>query len=162
MALEGAATAGLIVGATGTATVSVDGQAVIVASLNVAGSVAISVSAVGVLGAIASLNGMGAVTLDGDCHLMGVGYVTGTTEEAGLTPAGIARAVWTALLTQYQGEGTAGKALSAASSGGVDYQALGQAVVAALNAAQIPVDVKAVNGVTVAGAGKTGDPWGPA
>ena len=56
------------------------------------------------------------------------GHMSGTTADLGLTVAGITNAVWTAPLAAYQGDGTAGKALSAASSGGVDYQALGVAV----------------------------------
>lgn len=50
--------------------------------------------------------------------------------------------MWSALLTQFQTDGTAGKALSMASSGGVDLNALAQAVLDKLNAAAIPVTLR--------------------
>ena len=113
-------------------------------------------------------------------------YATGTLAAtirgySDLTPEGIRDKVWDALLANYQTTGSAGKALAAASSGGVDYNALAQAVwtyldraltenpgittaeiVTALQATVIPVNVKQVNGTTVGGSGTEGAPWGPA
>jgi len=94
---------------------------------------------------------------------MGIGYMTGSTiETEALTPSAIAAAVWSALLANHQTDGSAGKALSTASTGGVDLNALAAAVVAALEATTIPVDVAKVNGATIDGTGTEGDPWGPA
>ena len=101
-----------------------------------------------------------------------------------LTPEGIRDSVWGALLAQYQVAGSAGKALSAASSGGVDYEALAQAVwshltrtltegaaptpedvaaavLVALQGASppIPVDVKQMNSAAVIGTGQEADKW---
>lgn len=56
------------------------------------------------------------------------GFMVGSTADLGLTVAGITNAVWSAPLAGYTEAGTAGKALAAASSGGVDYEALGLAV----------------------------------
>ena len=113
-------------------------------------------------------------------------YATGTLAAtirgySDLTPEGIRDKVWDALLANYQTTGSAGKALAAASSGGVDYNALAQAVwtyldraltenpgittaeiVTALQATVIPVNVKQVNGTAVGGSGTEGAPWGPA
>lgn len=76
-----------------------------------------------------------------------------------LSPENLAREVWNALLSQYQGDGTAGKALSTASSGGVDLNALAQAVLDKLNAASIPVNAVKMNGANVIGDGSVTNPW---
>ena len=95
-----------------------------------------------------------------------------------LSPENLARAVWESLLANYQGDGTAGKALAAAGSGGVDYNALAQAVwtyldraltenpgvttaeiVAALEVAVLPVDATKMNGATIVGDGSVANPW---
>ncbi len=76
-----------------------------------------------------------------------------------LSPENLAREVWNALLSQYQGDGTAGKALSTASSGGVDLNALAQAVLDKLNAASIPVNAVKMNGANVIGDGSEAEPW---
>ena len=95
-----------------------------------------------------------------------------------LSPENLARAVWESLLANYQGDGTAGKALAAAGSGGVDYNALANAVwtylnrtltenpgvttteiVAALEAAAIPVNAVKMNGANVIGDGSVTNPW---
>lgn len=78
-----------------------------------------------------------------------------------LSQENLARAVWDSVLSQYQDDGTAGKALSTASSGGVDLNALAQAVLDKLNLNAIPVNIKKVNDSPVAGAGTSGDPWRP-
>ena len=76
------------------------------------------------LGALAGISGTAPIELTGTLDLNAWGLMEGTTEEQGLTPAGIANAVWNALLANYPDAGSAGKALSTASSGGVDYDAL--------------------------------------
>ena len=72
-------------------------------------------------GSVASLTG----TSDLRGRLSMQGEWTPFTE---LSPENLAREVWNALLAQYQTDGTAGKALSLASSGGVDLNALASAV----------------------------------
>ena len=98
-----------------------------------------------------------------------------------LSPEGLANAVWSSLVSQYQDDGTMGKALSTASSGGVDLGALAAAVwtyatrnmpaaerdaaaaavIAAAQSAPIHANIKEVNDTTIDGAGTAGDPWGP-
>jgi hypothetical protein len=103
------------------------------------------------------------------------------TPFAELSPEGLANAVWSSLAAQNNAPGTMGSKLNTASSGGVDLDALAAAVwayinrtltanpgvttadiVTALNATTIPVDVRKVNNLSVAGAGTELDPWGPA
>lgn len=99
-----------------------------------------------------------------------------------LSPEGLANAVWSSLVSQYQDDGTMGKALSTASSGGVDLGALAAAVwtyatrnmpaaerdaaaaavIAAAQSTPIHANIKEVNDTTIDGAGTAGDPWGPA
>lgn len=79
-----------------------------------------------------------------------------------LTPEGLRDSVWNALLSQYQANGTAGKALSLASSGGIDYAALAAAILAAAAIDPIASNVKQVNDLDIDGSGTSGDPWKPA
>lgn len=81
------------------------------------------------LGAKASLIASATITFTGGITPYAIGIMRGTTEEAGLTNAGIANSVWNSLLANYNETGSAGKALSLASSGGVDITALVQAMV---------------------------------
>jgi len=72
--------------------------------------------------------GTASLSINGTLVPYAKGFMVGSTADLGLTVAGITNAVWSAPLTNYQDTGTAGKALAAASSGGVDYEALGLAV----------------------------------
>jgi hypothetical protein len=112
--INGTAAAGLIVSATGTATIAINGAAAIVATIGTTGQVAITINGNVALGAEASLTGTGTITIDGHADAMALGYMTGTTEEAGLTPAGIARAVWQALATANNDAGSMGELLNSA------------------------------------------------
>lgn len=160
LTIDGFATGGLIVGATGTATISIDGTAAIVATLNSTGTATISFDGSAALGAIASLTGAATLTIDGHAEIMALGYMTGTTIETGeLTPASIAAAVWNELLANHQLTGSAGKALSTASTGGVDLVALAQAILDAAQASPIHADVQKMNGANVIGDGTAGDKW---
>jgi hypothetical protein len=146
--IDATATGGLIVGATGTATITINGTAAIVATLNTTGTATISIDGNAALGAIASLTGTGTIGIEGHAAIMGIGYMTGTTVESGLTPTGIANAVLNSLLAQYTADGTVGKALGLASSGGVDYDTLALAVRAelAVELARL-LDLAKINGL---------------
>lgn len=101
-----------------------------------------------------------------------------------LSPQSLAAAVWDSSLVDYQLDGSAGKSLSTASSGGVDLNLMAQAVweyldrtltsgasgssaptaaeiVAALEAAILPVNLTQVRGQSLSGSGLESDPWGP-
>lgn len=92
------------------------------------------------------------------------------------TAEGVRDAVWSAILANYPGAGSAGLALATASSGGVDYTALGVAVwnsvsrtltvgaapstadiVAAIEAAVVSVNVKQMNDEAIIGDGSAAD-----
>jgi hypothetical protein len=140
----------------------------------ITGSSSVTATAQGLADLAASLYGDGSVDA-GNTALMDI---ASTIRGYGdLTPEGIRDNVWNALLTNYQGDGSAGKALATASSGGVDLNLMAQAVweyvsrtltsggggatpediaAAILAAAQVtPIhsEVKKVNGVTISGSG---------
>lgn len=183
ISINGTAIGGLIVGATGTTTISINGTADAFGAITGEGATTISITGSADLGAIASLVGETTISINGSAEIMGIGYMTGTTIETGeLTPEGIATAVWRALAADNNETGTMGSKLNTASSGGVDLDALAQAVwgyatrsmttterdaiaTALLAAAQItPIhaDARKVHGITVGGSGTELDPWGPA
>ena len=56
------------------------------------------------------------MTLAGSVNSQGYGYIVATTEEAGLTPTGIANAVWAALASTHNAAGTMGEKLNDAGS----------------------------------------------
>jgi hypothetical protein len=58
------------------------------------------------------------ITISGAGHPMGLGYMVATTVESGLTPTGIARAVWDSVASQFMTDGTMGAKLNAAGSAG--------------------------------------------
>lgn len=160
--IDASASGGLIVGATGAATISIDGSAVIVGSITGAGTATITLDAQAVIGAIASLTGTATLTIDGHSSIMGLGYITGSTLETGeLTPASIAAAVWNALLANHHADGSAGKALSTASTGGVDLNALATAIIAAAETTPIHADLRKILGDQFGGDGTEANPWGP-
>ena len=99
------------------------------ASISGTGSSTITVSTnTPLLGAIADLIASGTMTVSGGLTAYAVGFMEGTTEEAGLTNAGIANSVWNSILSNYTEAGSAGEALGLAGSGGVNYNTLAQAV----------------------------------
>jgi hypothetical protein len=107
----------------GALTSDASGSISAIADLSGSGSIEAAIGALA--GAIASLTGSGGVSAQP--------YATGTASAtirgySDLTPEGIRDTVWNALLAQFQGDGTAGKALSTAGAGGVDLDALAAAV----------------------------------
>ena len=126
------------------------------------------------------------ISMSGTLQRYAIGHMEGAAlPYTELSPASLASAVWDAALLDHQEDGSAGKALGTASSGGVDLQLLAAAVwdyatrtltggsqpmsadiadeiMARLAATAIPVDVRKINNVTVEGTGVAGDEWGPA
>lgn len=86
----------LIVSGDGTATLTITSNTpLLTASINGTGSSTITVSTnTPLLGAIADLIASGTLTVSGGLTAYAVGFMEGTTEEAGLTNAGIANSVW--------------------------------------------------------------------
>lgn len=107
----------------GITSASANALATMVATITGASSVTATLQGLADLGAV--LSGSGSVVA-GNTALMDI-----TADIRGygdLTPEGIRDSVWNAALANYQTTGSAGKALSTASSGGVDLNALAAAV----------------------------------
>lgn len=112
-----------IAGSGGVSSATTQALATITATL--AGTGSVSATAAGLASLQASLTGAGSVTANNTALMQIAASIRGYGD---LTPEGIRDTVWTALLAQYQDDGTAGKALATASSGGVDLSALAAAV----------------------------------
>jgi hypothetical protein len=118
ISLLAAGLGGLIAGGVGSATITLNGSGAITATVSSPGSATISLSAAGSPGAIGWLTGDATIQIDGDVVSYGIGHMVGTTAESGLTPTGIANAVWAALATAINVPGTAGGLLNGAGSAG--------------------------------------------
>jgi len=70
------------------------------------------------LGALAGIEGSAPISVTGTLDLKAWGLMEGTTEESGLTPSGIANAVWSALAAANNDSGTMGEKLNGAGSAG--------------------------------------------
>jgi hypothetical protein len=165
-----------------------------VATLTGAGTIA-AADLRGYLNAVANLTGSSSVTAAigalawASAAVSGSGSISSATPYAtgmlaatirgysDLTPEGIRDQVWNAVLANFQESGSAGKALSTASSGGVDLNALAAAVweyatrsmtaaereaiaaeiIVAAQAAPIHADMRKTNGQALHGDGSEGD-----
>lgn len=172
--------AAVLIGSGGISSASTQALASMVATLTGSGNIAATAKGLADLGA--TLTGAGSVVANNTALMNIAATIRGYGD---LTPEGIRDSVWNAVLAQYQTAGSAGNALSTASSGGVDLNALAAAVwayatrtltsggtaptaeevaTAILNAAQttpIHADIRKVKGQTVNGTGSEADPWGP-
>lgn len=154
--------AAAIAGSGGVSSATIEALATMAANLTGAGNVV--ATAQGLADLAASIAGAGAVNA-GNTALMDIeAQIRGYGD---LTPEGIRDKVWTALLASYPEAGSAGLALSTASSGGVDLNALaaavwakiltnGQSADATLNAVRAtPIDANMThtNGYRIIGGG---------
>lgn len=130
--MTGEAGLSMIVSMSGTSTVvTLTGNSMVLAlTIGLDGSGSWSLTGTSGLSMIVPFEGSGSVaSLTGTSDLRGILSMSGEwTPFTELSPEGLARAVWNSVLAQYQTDGTAGKALSTASSGGVDLNALAAAV----------------------------------
>jgi hypothetical protein len=131
----------------------------------------------------AALEGEGAINPNNTALMDVAATIRGYSD---LTPEGIRDNVWGALASSYNNAGTMGAKLNTASSGGVDLNALAEAVweyvdrtltaggssgatpediaaaiLAAAQLAPIHADIQKVNAIEVKGTGTTSDPWNP-
>lgn len=121
----------LVVGLSGTAAVvSLSGNGMVLKlTIGLSGEGSWSLTGSPNLAMIVPFEGSGSFSMTGTSDLRGLLSMEGEwTPYTELSPENLARAVWDSVLAQYQDDGTAGKALSTASSGGVDLNALAQAV----------------------------------
>lgn len=156
------ATLQLVVSMQGTSAGSCTVTGNILAALGMSGSAAGVATHSATINALAWGVGTAAGTSTATLTSYATGRLVGTTEESGLTVAGITNSVWNALLSNYTVSGSAGNTLSLAGSGGVDYNTLAAAILTAAQANPIHSNVKEVNDLTVTGTGVEGDTWGPA
>lgn len=99
-------------------------------------------------------------TVSGSLTPYAIGHMVGSTvDNSVLTADSITAAVWNAILADFNENGTAGKALASAGSGGVDLEALAQAILAAAQITPIHADVKKMNSANVIGSGIEADKW---
>jgi len=177
----------LVVGLAGTAsvlTVTGDGGTLSL-TIGLDGTASMAFTGGGALSMIVPFEGTGSVaSVTGAADLRGLlSMAGGWTPFTDLSPENLAREVWNAVASQYNDAGTMGAKLNTASSGGVDLNALAQAVweyatrnlstspptaaqvaTAILDAAQatpIHADARAIKGQTINGSGTASDPWGP-
>ena len=106
------------------------------AAVGISGSTSFSLTPdTPLLGALAGMFGSGAIVTSSEGTLTAYGALSGDiTPYTELSPEGLAAAVWNSSLADYQVSGTAGKALSTASSGGVDYESMATATAIAVRA----------------------------
>lgn len=104
----------------------------------------IVVTGTGGLSMIVPFFGEGSMSLTGTADLKGNLSMQGEwTPYTELSPENLARAVWDAIATQFNESGTMGAKLNLASAGGVDLEALAQAILAAAQITPIHADVRA-------------------
>ncbi len=125
-----AATGGLIAGGVASATVAIIASAEVVAAIKGDASASITITGMATAAAIGFASAAATITVQAQGQPMGLGFMVATTEEAGLTPAGIARAVWAAIAAANNAAGSMGEKLNLAGSGGVDSGALADAILA--------------------------------
>lgn len=116
--IDGTALGGLIAGGIGNAVITIEANGAIVATIAGEGSALITIGAVADPGALGWLVGNGPITIDGNLIAYAIGWMVGTTAEGGLTPAGIANAVWNAIAASLNASGTMGEKMNAAGAAG--------------------------------------------
>lgn len=98
-------------------------------TVGMAGEFSMTVSGTNSLSMIVPFEGTGSISLTGTSDLKGLLSLSGEfTPFTELSPENLARSVWEALAADYNDAGTMGSKLNTASSGGVDMNALAQAV----------------------------------
>ena len=173
------ATGQLISSGSGSASMAITTNTpVLTASVDSSGTASFAVTAAGALGAEANMvgeatlqfsvsgsmlpvddssplrTGTATFTISGSLVPYAIGNMIGTTDVATeLTADSIAQAVWSVLAAQANDPGTMGNKLNTASSGGVDLDALAQAVLAAATLTPIRANVRQMNDANVIGNG---------
>ena len=162
-AINAATIGGLIAGGVANATITINGSATIAGLAAGSASGSFAINAAAIAGATAWGVSNATMTITGTAIGYGRGYMQASTvDNTTLTPASITQAVWSAVAADYAATGTMGNKLNSAASGGVDYGALADAVLAAALVTPIAANVKKVNGTSLTGTGVEGDTWGPA
>lgn len=163
LAVDASAVGGLIAGGVANATITISASASIAGLAAGSASGSMAVNAAAQIGATAWGVASSTMTVTGSAIGYGLGYMQASTvDNSVLTATSISAAVWNAILADFNENGTAGKALASAGSGGVDLEALAQAILAAAQITPIHADMRKVQGQVLGGAGTEANPWGPA
>lgn len=115
------ANAQLIVSGSGSASIHIStSNPLLTAAANMSGSASFSVGVnAPTLGAIADLSGSASISVTASATLTALGIMAGSTiDTTGMTPSGVAQAVWSALATKFSEAGTMGQKLNAAGTAG--------------------------------------------
>lgn len=153
---------GLIAGGIANCTITISAYASIAGRAAGSAVGGLSINAAAVPGATAWGVANANMAINGTAIAYGRGSMQASTvDNTTVTAASITQSVWSALSADYLVAGSMGSKLNSAASGGVDYSALAAAVLAALQATTIPVDMRKVRGQTINGTGVENDPWGP-
>lgn len=96
--INSTALGGLIAGGVGSATISLTASGSIVATIGSSGSATITIGGVADPGALGWMTGQADVNITGALISYAIGHMVGTTEESGLTPTGVANAVWNKII----------------------------------------------------------------
>lgn len=112
------ATGGLVVSASGLATISLSVTGTILSIAAASGSATVTLTPTAAIGAQAGIAGQATVTLTPAANISAIGYMSGlSTNETEFSAAALANAVWTATAADYNGTGTMGEKLNAAGGG---------------------------------------------
>lgn len=183
ISMGASAIGGLFAGGVANCTISISASGAIAGLAAGRASGVMTIAASAVPGASAWGVANGAFSVNGSAVGYGLAYgVASTVDNSALTPASITQAVLNAVAIDYNAAGSIGAKINSAASGGVDYTALGAAVwasvsrtltegaapdtagiaaavLAALQASMVPVDVRRMNGASVIGDGTEANMW---
>lgn len=115
------ATGELIVSGSGSASIQITTSSpLLTAAASMAGAASVSIDVnTPTLGAMADLIGTTEFSVSAGGTLSAIGIMSGTTEDAtGMTPAGVAQAVWAAVASEFDAAGTMGQKVNAAGTAG--------------------------------------------
>lgn len=107
----------LIAGAVGSVTITISASGDVLATLGTSGNALIHISATSGAQADGFLGGDSVINFSGDLISYGIGHMVGTTEESGLSVAGIVNAVWSALASDNNESGSMGELLNNSGAG---------------------------------------------
>lgn len=165
LVLTTAGNAAAVASLSGSASLVITASGTIVAPLSMVGSATLSLVASGSMGGIASITGSATALVTTSIITKANGFMIAVPISQELTPDAIASSVWAALAAANNTTGSMGNKLNSAASGGVDLDALAQAVweyVTRDLTGVVPANIKKVNDIDVVGDGTDNNPWNPA
>lgn len=123
--ISSTATGGLIVSGSGSATIELSSTGTLISIAAGSGTATVTLSGSALIGALAGLSGSSSITLTPAAVISAIGYLSGiSTNETEFSEAALARAVWTALASDYNVAGSMGEKLNDAGSAGNPWASL--------------------------------------